>query len=98
MTTTVTADEAEAHIRELLAQVEEGDEVIIARDGHPIARLVPDAILSSDESAVVVGRSGRLFGTARSKYGPLKPGWDDPMREEEIAQFDESVLFPEQGS
>lgn len=39
MTTTVKVSEAKAHLSELLAKVEAGEEVIISRGSDPIARL-----------------------------------------------------------
>ena len=40
MCTTVTVREAQADFSRLLAQVRRGEEVIIAQDGQPVARLV----------------------------------------------------------
>lgn len=34
--------EAKTHLSKLLAAVEDGEEVVIARAGKPVARLVPD--------------------------------------------------------
>lgn len=39
MTTTVKISEAKAHLSELLARVEAGEEVVISRGNDPIARL-----------------------------------------------------------
>ncbi|MYA50754.1 MAG: type II toxin-antitoxin system Phd/YefM family antitoxin [Chloroflexi bacterium] len=39
--TTVNVREAKTQLSRLLAQVEAGEEVIIARNGKPVARLVP---------------------------------------------------------
>ncbi len=39
--TTVNVREAKTHLSRLLAQVESGKEVVIARNGAPVARLVP---------------------------------------------------------
>lgn len=39
----VSVHEAKAHFSRLLRKVEAGDEVVIARAGHPIAKLVPIA-------------------------------------------------------
>jgi antitoxin (DNA-binding transcriptional repressor) of toxin-antitoxin stability system len=36
----VNVGEAKTNLSKLLARVEEGEEVVIARDGHPVARLV----------------------------------------------------------
>ena len=41
MTDTVGAFEAKTHLSELLARVEEGEEVTITKHGRPVARLVP---------------------------------------------------------
>ena len=38
---TVNVHEAKTHLSRLLAQVEAGEEVVIARNGKPVARLVP---------------------------------------------------------
>ncbi|SIR37770.1 prevent-host-death family protein [Rhizobium sp. RU20A] len=40
MTVTVTVAEAKTHLSELLARVEAGEDVIIARGNDPVARLV----------------------------------------------------------
>ena len=40
-TTTVNVHEAKTHLSRLLARVVKGEEVVIARSGKPIARLVP---------------------------------------------------------
>ena len=39
--TTVNVQEAKTRLSDLLARVERGEEVIIARSGSPVARLVP---------------------------------------------------------
>lgn len=41
MTTTVNVHEAKTHLSRLLEAVERGEEVVIARAGKPVARLVP---------------------------------------------------------
>ena len=38
--TTVNVHEAKTHLSRLLAQVEAGEEIVIARSGKPVARLV----------------------------------------------------------
>ena len=37
----VTVGEAQTHLSDLIARAEEGEDVIIARDGLPVARIVP---------------------------------------------------------
>lgn len=39
--TTVNVQEAKTHLSDLLARTELGEEIVIARAGRPIARLVP---------------------------------------------------------
>jgi antitoxin (DNA-binding transcriptional repressor) of toxin-antitoxin stability system len=46
MTVTVEIENAEAHLSDLLSKVEAGEEVIIARDKKPVAKLT--RILSGD--------------------------------------------------
>ena len=41
MGTQVNIHEAKTHLSKLLARVSEGEEIIIARNGKPVARLVP---------------------------------------------------------
>ena len=41
MKKTVNIHEAKTHLSRLIGRVERGEEVIIARAGHPVARLVP---------------------------------------------------------
>lgn len=39
--TKVNVYEAKTHLSRLLARAEAGEEIVIARDGEPVARLVP---------------------------------------------------------
>jgi prevent-host-death family protein len=41
MTTTVNIHEAKTHLSQLLSRVLGGEEIIIAKSGKPVARLVP---------------------------------------------------------
>lgn len=41
MTTTVNVQEAKTRLSDLLARAERGEEVVVARAGRPVARLVP---------------------------------------------------------
>ena len=40
---TVNVNEAKTHLSRLLVQVEAGEDVVIARNGKPVAKLVPYA-------------------------------------------------------
>jgi prevent-host-death family protein len=44
--TTVNIHEAKTHLSRLVERVEGGDEVVIARAGRPVARLVPFRVRS----------------------------------------------------
>ena len=71
-TTTVNVHEAKTRLSQLLAQVEAGEEVVIARNGEPVARLVP---------AKKKGR--RQPGTLAGK-GYVDDSFFDPLPEEEL--------------
>ena len=44
---TVSVAKAKAHLSEILAEVEAGEEVIITRRGKPVARIVPEPAVAS---------------------------------------------------
>ena len=73
--TEVNIHEAKTHLSRLLEKVQQGEEVVIAKAGKPIAKLVKIEQLKE-----------RKFGTAK---GMIKfyPGWNDPMTEEELSKF-----------
>jgi prevent-host-death family protein len=82
MAQTVNVHEAKTHLSRLLARVESGEEIIIARAGRPIARL----------ARVEVARRQRTPGNDRIVIHPdfdnPIPEWDpdymhpgDPMRD-----------------
>ena len=54
--TTVNVHEAKTHLSRLLAQVESGTEVVIARNGAPVARLVPCRPRGKREFGALKGR------------------------------------------
>lgn len=68
--------EAKAKLSELVAAAERGEEVVIARGGHPVVRLVP-------ASAQGV-RLGALKGLVPA--GSI-PDFLEPMSEEELAAW-----------
>jgi prevent-host-death family protein len=72
----VNIHEAKTHFSKLLEKVALGEEVIIARAGKPVAKLV----------AVEQAPKKRILGQARGQI-VLPPGWDDPMTEEELAEW-----------
>lgn len=68
MTRTVNIHEAKTHLSRLLQDVERGQEVIIARAGHPIARLSR------------ISPPKREFGFDRGRIW-ISPDFDDPLPE-----------------
>lgn len=58
--------QAKTHLSQLLSRVEQGEEILIARNGKPVAKLVP---VSAQPR-----RPGRLKGRIR-----IAPNFDDPL-------------------
>ena len=69
---TVNVHEAKTHLSRLLARVESGEEIVIARAGRPVARL----------SRIVDERPDRRPGHDRIV---IHPSFDDPIPEFEAA-------------
>jgi prevent-host-death family protein len=70
----VNVHEAKTHLSRLLRRVGGGEEIVIARGGKPVARLVP--------LAAEPRRPGRLRGRVT-----VGPGFDDPLPESILAAF-----------
>ncbi len=69
---TVNLDEAEVSLHKLLERVEAGEEVIIARNGKPVARLTP-----------VRKRGKRQFGSMKGLIS-IDERFFEPLPEEEL--------------
>ena len=74
--TTVNVHEAKTQLSRLLAQVEAGEEVVIARNGKPVARLVP-----------CEQQGKRQFGLLKGRI-KLDESFFDPLPEEELAAWE----------
>lgn len=57
--TTVNVHEAKTNLSKLLARVEAGEQIVIARSGSPVARLVP----------IRKGKPSDLFGAMKGQWG-----------------------------
>jgi prevent-host-death family protein len=66
--------DAKTHLSRILERVAQGEEVIIAKSGRPVAKLVP--------VAAEPRRAGRLKGRIR-----LGPDFEEPLPEEVLAAF-----------
>lgn len=52
----VNVHQAKTHLSRLLAEVEAGEDVVIARDGEPVARLVPCKAVARRQPDVLKGK------------------------------------------
>ena len=76
----INVHEAKAHLSELLARVEAGESVVIARRNKPVARLV------AVENAAP--KKPRPIGLAEGSV-TIQPSFFDPMTDEELADWHE---------
>lgn len=74
--TTVNIHAAKTHFSQLLQRVARGEEVVIAKAGKPVARLVPAEPV----------RAPRQPGTARG-LGRVRDDFDAPMSEDFLHPF-----------
>lgn len=68
--------EAEADLRNLVSQAEQGAEIVISDNGKPVARLVPVAAI----------RSPRIPGVAKGQFA-LTEAFFEPLPEDELAAW-----------
>ena len=83
---TVNVQQAKTHFSRLLRQVEAGEEIAIARAGKVIARLV------RDDSA-----TKRRFGVYEGQV-TLEDDAFAPMTDEEVDEWENGPLFPDDGA
>jgi prevent-host-death family protein len=73
---TINVHAAKTHFSRLLERVEQGEEIVIARSGKPVARLVPV------QPAALPRRPGSARGLGR-----VADDFDAPMPDEFLAAF-----------
>ena len=73
---TVNVHEAKTNLSQLLKKVEAGEEIVIARAGKPVARLVP----------ATKGNSKRILGAARGQAS-ISDDFNDPLPEKLLREF-----------
>lgn len=82
---TVNVYDAKTQLSRLLESVEQGEEIVIARAGRPVARLVP-----------VTPRQPRVPGGWSGRWA-LSEDWDSPTVNDELADAFESGLLDDAG-
>jgi prevent-host-death family protein len=74
--TQVSVHEAKTHLSRLLRRVAAGEEVVIARAGKPVAKLVP-----------LTRSAGRQFGVDEGRF-EVPEDFDAPLPEELLHSFE----------
>jgi len=74
---TFNIHEAKTHLSRLLKRVATGEEVVIAKSGRPVARLVP----------VGPSKGERVLGSQKGKF-VVPEDFDTPLPEETLAEFE----------
>ena len=77
MTTTINVHEAKTHLSRILDRVAAGEEVVIAKAGKPVARLVP----------VAVEHKTRTPGTYRGRI-QIDEDFDAPLPDDLLESFE----------
>lgn len=77
MADSVTIHAAKTTLSKLIARVEAGEEVVIARGGTPVAKLVPIARIVPK----------RRFGALRGKIS-IGPEFFEPLPEDELKRWE----------
>lgn len=68
MSATITLEEAQAHLAELISKLVSGEEVVIMDNQQPVARLLP-----------VKTKTLRKLGTMRGSVKYIAPDFDAPL-------------------
>ena len=74
---TINVHEAKTHFSKLLGRVEQGEEIVIARAGRPVARLSP--IRSESTRRVLGGSRGQIW---------IAEDFDGPLPEDVLSEFE----------
>ena len=71
----VNIHEAKTHLSRLLERVAQGEEIVIAKAGRPVAKLVK-----------IQPRGRRVLGSAAGAI-QFRRGWDAPLTDRELAEL-----------
>ncbi len=80
---TVNIFEAKTNLSRLIGKVEQGEDVIIARAGKPVARL----------TGLVPDKPTIRFGGLKGKIW-IADDFDAPLPDEILAEFEDGPIFP----
>ena len=81
--------EAKTQLSALVDQAAAGEEIVIAKNGKPCARLI------ALEAEPAVAPLRRRFGFWGRKYGYVAPDVFPEFTDEEIAEWENNPIFPE---
>ena len=76
MTTTVNMHEAKTHFSKLIERVRRGEEIIVAKAGKPVAKLLP----------IAQGAQVRVPGSARGKL-TMADDFEAPLPDDILGSF-----------
>lgn len=73
----INVHEAKTHLSRFLQRVAAGEEIVIARDGRPVARLVP----------FHAPKGARLLGRGKGDF-EVRDDFDDPLPDAMLRRFE----------
>lgn len=84
MASFIAINELKERLSEILDRVENGEDILIRREGHPPTRLltVPVPLVSTERSTAQRTGGQNLLGITY-----IAPDFDAPMSDEELAQW-----------
>ena len=85
--TTIDAAQLHTQTEQVLARVERGEEVVVERNGRPVGKIVPISAEARGSKVILGGMAGSVI---------LEDGWDDPMTPEELAEWYDGPVFPDE--
>jgi prevent-host-death family protein len=80
MASSVTLHEAQEKLAELIDRAVSGEEIVIEREGRAAAKIVPVAVAEPRKEPRIGGQN--VLGVTY-----IAPDFDDPMTEEELAEW-----------
>jgi len=83
---TITVEQAKTQLEAMIARSTAGEDVVITRDGHPVARMIAVAV------GVGVGGNGTVAnGSVAAEEPPQRLGWGKDIVTYIAPDFDEPV-------